>query len=441
LNRFNGFRDNKLGLVMNQKFTKIGSVKGELALPGDKSISHRAVIFSCMAEGESEIENLSNGEDVRSTLKCFSELGVTSKWENDKLIIEGKGFRNFNAPLNNLDAGNSGTTSRLLAGFLSAQPFESTLIGDESLSRRPMKRVVDPLTLMGAKFTATQNLTLPLTIHPVEKLSAVKYEMPVASAQVKSSLLLAGLHLENETCVIESEQTRNHTEVMLGLYVEEKEGKKFIYSSQKDYPSAQKYFVPSDISTAAFFIVLTILAKNSEALLRHVSLNETRTGIIKVLREMGSEIEIVNQQTSNHELFGDLIIRSSNLHPINIAKEIIPNIIDEIPILSVASVLGTGKFEIRNASELRVKESDRIAALVHNYKLLGLTVEEFPDGFSVSGTIQNENPIFESFHDHRIAMAFAILSLFLKNGGEISNFDCVKISNPKFLEQVNSLTK
>ncbi|MDP3149649.1 MAG: 3-phosphoshikimate 1-carboxyvinyltransferase [Ignavibacteria bacterium] len=426
---------------MTQEFNKIGSVNGELALPGDKSISHRAVIFSCMAEGISEIENLSNGEDVRSTLKCFSELGVTSKWEKDKLIIEGKGFKNFNAPVNNLDAGNSGTTARLLTGFLSAQPFESTLIGDESLSQRPMKRVIEPLSLMGAKFSATPKLTLPLTVHPSEKLIPITYEMPVASAQVKSSLLLAGLHLEQETCVIEAEQTRNHTEVMLGLKFEEKEGKRFIYSSLKNYPSSQNYFVPSDISSAAFFIVLTLLAKNSEVILRHVSLNETRTGVISVLKEMGANIEITNNQTSNNELYGDLIVRSSELHSIEISKEIIPNIIDEIPVLSAASVIGIGKFEIRNASELRVKESDRISALVHNYKILGLHVEEFPDGFSVSGTVQNENPIFESFHDHRIAMAFAILSMFLKNGGNISNFDCVKISNPQFLEQVKSLTK
>lgn len=426
---------------MTQEFNKIESVKGELALPGDKSISHRAVIFSCLAEGISEIENLSNGEDVRSTLKCFSELGIKSKWENDKLIIEGKGFRNFNAPVYNLDAGNSGTTARLLAGFLSAQPFESTIIGDESLSQRPMKRVIDPLSLMGAKFKATPKLTLPLTVHPSEKLIPITYEMPVASAQVKSSLLLAGLHQEEETCVIESEQTRNHTEVMLGLRVDEKEGKKLIYSSRKNYPSAQNYFVPSDISSAAFFIVLTLLVKNSEVILRHVSLNETRTGIISVLKKMGAIIEITNRQTSNNELYGDLIVRSSELHSIEIPKEIIPNIIDEIPILSVASVLGTGKFEIRNAAELRVKESDRISALVHNYKLLGLDIDEFPDGFSVSGTIQNENPIFESFLDHRIAMAFAILSMFLKNGGSISNFDCVKISNPLFLVQVESLTK
>jgi len=424
---------------MTQEFKKIGSVNGELALPGDKSISHRAVIFSCMAEGISEIENLSNGEDVRSTLKCFSELGVKSKWENGKLIIEGKGFKNFNAPLNTLDAGNSGTTARLLTGFLSVQPFQSTLIGDESLSLRPMKRVIEPLSLMGAKFSTSSKMTLPLIIHPTEKLSPINYEMPVASAQVKSSLLLAGLHLEKETCIVESEQTRNHTEVMLGLRIEEKEGKRFIYSSHKNYPSAQNYFVPSDISSAAFFIVLTILAKKSNVILRHVSLNETRTGILKVLKGMGAEIEINNQEQSNNESFGDLIVRSSELHSLEIPKEIIPNIIDEIPILSVASVIGIGKFEIRNASELRVKESDRISALVHNYKILGLDVEEFPDGFSVGGAIQNENPVFESFHDHRIAMAFAVLSMFLKNGGRLANFDCVKISNPQFLEQVNRL--
>jgi len=426
--------------IMNQSFSKIESLKGELSLPGDKSISHRAVIFSCMAEGKSEIENLSAGEDVRSTLKCFGELGVFSKWEGDKLVIEGKGCGKFKTPANPLDAGNSGTTARLLSGFLSAQNFESTLIGDSSLSRRPMKRVIEPLQLMGANFSATENLTLPMIVHPANPIKPITYEMPVASAQVKSAILLAGLHAEEETCVIESEQTRNHTEVMLRMSVEERDGKRFIYSSSKNYPTAQKYFVPSDISSAAFLMVPALLAKKSEVVLRHVSLNDTRTGIITVLKAMGGNIEIANEQKSNNEPYGDIIIKSSQLLNYDIPKEIIPNIIDEIPILSVASVLATGSFRINDAAELRVKESDRIRALAKNFKKLGLTVDESQDGFSVGGNITESSPVFESFDDHRIAMAFGILSHFLPNGGTVADFDCVKISNPGFLKQIAMLT-
>jgi 3-phosphoshikimate 1-carboxyvinyltransferase len=421
---------------MIQSFNKIDRIKGELILPGDKSISHRAVIFSCLAKGKSVIENLSEAEDVKSTAGCFAAMGCGIEWKGKKLIVEGKGLTK---PLGNLDAGNSGTTSRLLTGILAVQNFESTIIGDESLSKRPMKRVIAPLSLMGAKFEVNEAQTLPLKILPSNNLHTISYELPVASAQVKSAILLAGLHLKDETCVIEKEKSRDHTERMLNLRVEEREGKRFVYSSSKNLPVAKEYFVPSDVSTAAFFIVFALCAKNSSLTVRDICLNETRTGIITILKQMGARIEIKNKRVSSNEEYGDIYVESGKLKNVKIDAALIPSIIDEIPVLSVAGLLADGDFEIRNSSELRVKESDRIESLCYNYKMLGLTVEEFGDGFKISGAITNNRPVFESFDDHRIAMAFAILSMLLKDGGKVNNFDCVKISNPRFLEQLKRI--
>ncbi len=426
---------------MIQSFNKINNVFGELNLPGDKSISHRAVIFSSLANGKSTIKNLSDGEDVKSTMNCFASLGCDISFKNDLVIINGKGYKGFSKSKKELNANNSGTTARLLSGILIAQDFESTIIGDESLSKRPMKRIIHPLKLMGGKILPSEKDTLPLKIFPSENLNSITYELPVPSAQVKSAILLAGLHLEDETCVIENEHSRNHTEVMLNLRIENKDNKSYIYSSKKNYPELNNYFVPSDISTASFFIVLTLLSKNSSLIIKNVSLNPTRIGIIDVLKQMGANIEFNNLQSSSNELFGDIIVKSSKLHNIKIEKKIIPNIIDEIPILSVAGLFAEGDFIINNAKELRVKESDRIKSLVNNYKLLDLDVEEFEDGFSLSGRIKNYNPTFESFNDHRIAMAFSILSLLLDNGGKINNFECVKISNPNFLTQLKLIIR
>jgi 3-phosphoshikimate 1-carboxyvinyltransferase len=419
-----------------QKINEVKRVFGELRLPGDKSISHRAVMFSAMADGVSTVKNYLNSEDVNSTIDCFRKLGCEITKTDLELVIKGKGFKGFTAPETNLDAGNSGTTTRLISGILCAQEFDTTIIGDESLSQRPMKRIVDPLSEMGAKIITSDSGTLPLKIIAQEKLNPIEYDMQIASAQIKSAILIAGLHLDNDTTVIEHSRTRNHTETMLGLKVEEFEGFRKIYSSKNNYPKPNNYIVPSDISTAAFFIILALVSKNSELLLKDVLLNETRNGIIKILKLMGGKIEIENSKESGGEQLGDLRIYSSELTNIEIDEEIIPNIIDEIPILSVAGLFAKGKFVIRNAKELRFKESDRISALCSNYLKLGVTVNEFDDGFEVSGSVLNNNILVESFNDHRIAMAFSILGMLTNKEIKVNNFESVAVSNPKFLDQI-----
>jgi len=359
----------------------------------------------------------------------------------EKIVVTGKGKGGLQAPAEKLDCGNSGTTARLITGILAAQNFESTLVGDESLSLRPMKRVIDPLTLMGAKFETNDKLTLPLTILPSDDFHAIEYILPVASAQVKSCVLLGGLFLDETTTVIEKEATRNHTENLLGLDVLEKDGSRSISISSKNYPVAGIYNVPSDISTAAFFIVLASILPNSELKLNHVLLNKTRCGIISVLRDMGADISIENEKISNGESSGDLIIKSARLKNCEISSEIIANIIDEIPILSIAGLFADGNFIVRNASELRVKETDRIASVCSNLRLLGLEVNEYEDGFEVAGRIDNRSElVFDSYGDHRIAMAFGVLSVILEQGGAVKNFGAVGVSNPKFLEQLDVIS-
>jgi 3-phosphoshikimate 1-carboxyvinyltransferase len=366
-------------------------------------------------------------------------LGAAVSIKDEEIIIEGCGFKGFKNPNEELDCGNSGTTARLIAGLLAAQNFDSILIGDESLSKRPMKRVIEPLKKMGASFKLNKNFTLPLSIIPGEEISPIEYEMTVASAQVKSSILIAGLHSDKEIRVIETIQTRNHTEKMLGLPVEKIEGKIVSLSSKKFYPIADDYFIPGDISSAAFHIVLTLLAPNSELLMRNVSLNPTRIGFLEVLKKMGANISAVDIRTSCNEEYGDLIIRSSSLKNINIDSAIVPTLIDEIPILTIAGIFAEGDFVIDNVKELRVKESDRIKSICSNLKTLGLKVDEKKDGYAVYGSIKKINPVFDSFRDHRIAMSFAILSMLLERGGEVNEFGCVRISNPKFENQIKQI--
>ena len=428
---------------MVQEFNRIEKVNGELSLPGDKSISHRAVIFSAMADGVSEITNLSDGEDVNSTITCLESIGTEIERVGRSAKVRGVGFKNFKKPSVLLNAGNSGTTARLISGLLAPQNFDSVIVGDDSLSKRPMDRVIHPLKLMGANIESTVNGTLPIKIFPPEELISIDYYLPVASAQVKSAVLIAALHCDGITSVTDKYQTRDHTERMLNLetsFLSDSDGKqKVIHSSKENYPGPSSYFVPSDISTASFFIILTLLLKNSELKLADVCLNETRIGILKVLKEMGGNIEILNEKESNGESFGDIIVKSSKLKNVELKNEIIPNIIDEIPILSVAGLLAEGIFQIQNAKELRKKESDRIKSLCYNYRLLGLNADETPDGFSISGEIKNHSPIFESFDDHRIAMAFSVLSVLLKDGAKMNKFECVSISNPNFISQLKRI--
>ena len=421
---------------MRKKFDKIKQVKGELTLAGDKSISHRAVIFSAMAYGKSNIKNISLGEDVKSTQKIMEQLGAQIITNDNELNINGCGFKGFKNPELELNCGNSGTSARLIAGLLASQEFTSTLIGDESLSKRPMKRVIGPLKKMGTKFTSNENLTLPLTIKPNRRILPLKYKMPIASAQVKSAILIAGLHSDDDTVVVENFRTRNHTERMLGLPIKIIDENIISSSNKKYYPSANEYFIPGDISSAAFHIVLTLLTPNSELLLKDVSLNPTRIGFIEVLKKMGGQIIFEDIKSSSNEEYGNVIVKSSHLRNIEIDLEIISNIIDEIPILTIAGLFAEGDFVIKNATELRYKESDRINAVCSNLKSNGVDVEEFEDGYLINGTIKNLKPVFQSFNDHRIAMAFAILSMILENGGEVDGFECVNISNPQFNNQI-----
>jgi len=423
-----------------QKFEHISRVKGEISLPGDKSISHRAVMFSCLAEGKSVISNLSPGEDVKSAINCFLQLGVDITRDDNNYIINGGGFKGLNKPGRPLDAGNSGTLARLIAGILTAQNFESVIIGDSSLSSRPMKRIMVPLTSMGGKISSTPDSTLPLKIFPADKLIPIRYELPVASAQVKGAVLLAGIHLSETTTVIENFPSRDHTEKMLGLKTEAADGKYYSYVSRDNYPVSKEYSIPGDISTAVFFIILTLLTKNSELLIRNVLLNASRTGILEILRKMGGDIQLLDLKENAGEIYGDIFVRSSYLKNINLADYPVVNFIDEIPVLAAAGIFAEGDFEIRTAKELRFKESDRIKAVCENLRPTGLDIEEYEDGFSISGRVKNKSPEFTSFNDHRIAMTFGVLSSLLKDGGKVNNFECVKISNPGFLNQLNQVS-
>ncbi len=426
---------------MIQEFKKIEKVQGDLALPGDKSISHRAVMFSAMAAGESYVRNYLNSADINSTIDCFRKLGCKIEKIGSDLKIYGKGYKGFTEPKEPLDAGNSGTTTRLISGLLVAQDFKTTLIGDESLSKRPMERIVDPLNRMGAKLKTIEGGTLPLVIEPSDDLHSIEYDMKIASAQVKSAVLLAGLHLDDETVVIEHSKTRNHTETLLGLNIEEFEDSRKIFVSKNDYPQPKEYIVPSDISTAAFFIILALANPNSELRLKNVLLNETRVGILKVLEQMNAKISVENVMERSGEKSGDLLISSSSLKNIQIPKELIPNIIDEIPILSIAGIFADGQFTIHNAEELRHKESDRISAMCSNFKKLGLDCNEFDDGLEVFGEIKNSHVLIESYGDHRIAMAFSILGLLTDKKIKINNFECVAVSNPEFLNQLKIISQ
>ncbi|QQS38144.1 MAG: 3-phosphoshikimate 1-carboxyvinyltransferase [Ignavibacteriales bacterium] len=425
---------------MIQQFNQIKPFSRELELPGDKSISHRAAIFSAMAKGKSVIKNISNGEDVNSTIECLNKIGTEFSVKGNEVIVDGCGYKGFKKPFVTLYAGNSGTTARLLVGLLSVQNFYSEITGDESLLKRPMDRVIHPLKEMNAKLSLSGN-ALPIKISPADNINSIDYKMPVASAQVKTSVILSGLHSDDESKIIEPVETRDHTERMLGLTCKNSNIGKEIFFSRKDYPVHKEFYCPSDFSTASFFIVLTLLNENSELRIKNVTLNPTRTGLLNILLLMGADIKFENENIFSGEPFGDIIVKSSELKNVEVPENIIPNIIDEVPILSVAAVFAKGDFNIRGAGELRLKESDRIKSIVHNLSLLGLDIEEYEDGFSVSGTIKKTNGIFNSFGDHRIAMAFSILSLLLNSEPNVNNFECVNISNPDFIAQLSQLQR
>ncbi|MEP7037306.1 MAG: 3-phosphoshikimate 1-carboxyvinyltransferase [Acidobacteriota bacterium] len=441
------------------KIQPVNYLKGEVRLPGDKSISHRAAIFAALAEGETRIENFATSADCASTLDCLENLGVEIKRENTTIVIKGVGKTGFSKPEKELDCGNSGTTMRLLAGVLAGQSFDSVLVGDASLQLRPMKRVIEPLTQMGANIEATDNHA-PLKIYGKNPLQIINYKLPVPSAQVKSCVLLAGLNADGLTTVespkakIRIPTSRNHTELMLkffGAKIEEnfvEEGEEFIHRVSIDGNSkltAKDFEVPSDVSSAAFFLVAGSVLNDSEVVLKNVGLNQTRTAIIEVLQNFGADIEVLNKKEVCGESVGDLKVKGrENLTPKVesnlIAGELVAALIDEIPILAVFGTRLENGLEIRNAEELRVKESDRIKSVVENLRRMNATVEEFADGFRVKKSKLKGGSV-DSFGDHRIAMAFAVAALFARGETEIVDADCAKVSFPNFFDVLADIIK
>ena len=424
------------------------SINGVVTVPGDKSISHRGAIIAAMAEGESQIENFSTGADCASTLRCLRQLGVEIEQCGTTVRVKGVGKVGFQKPDVPLDCGNSGTTMRLLAGVLGGQRFESVLTGDDSLCRRPMNRVIEPLSLMGAAIDSKDG-EAPLTIQGRNPLNAISYTLPVASAQVKSCILLAGLNTAGKTIVIEPSQTRDHTERMLqalGVRIEVSklnEGRNLSVLGESQL-SGREINVPSDISGAIFFIVAAACLDGSTLELPNVGINPTRTAIIDVLRELGVEIDVSDPSESCGEpastlrVSGRVVPAGDKSQKISGGK--VAEIIDEIPILAVFGTQIDGGIEIRDASELRLKESDRIAAVVENLRRMGADVEEFDDGLRV-GRSNLVGAEVDSFGDHRIAMAFAVAGLFANGNTTIKHPECADISFPGFYELLESVVQ
>ncbi len=408
---------------------------GETHIPGDKSISHRAVMLASLAEGESEVRGFLPSSDCEATLSAFQNMGVLfDRVDATNIRINGVGLGGLREPGNVLDMGNSGTAMRLMAGILCGQKFSSSLIGDASLSKRPMQRIQIPLKEMGADITSEKNYTPPLVIHPVNHLNSIQYELPVPSAQVKSCVLLAGLFAQGKTCVTEKAITRDHTERMLQSFAYPIEVARNTICLQGHCKlRAGSINVPGDLSSAAFLIVAALISKYAELTIRKVGINPTRDGFIKILREMGARIEILNQTYFGKEPVADIVVHNSELHGINIPLDLIANSIDEFPILFIAAACAKGVTNLSGAQELRVKESDRLTTMAIGLQALGIEVMEKPDGIIINGG-QFQGGEIDSGGDHRIAMAFAMASICAK--GDIIVRDTVNVATsfPNFVE-------
>lgn len=404
------------------------SLKGEIIIPSDKSISHRAVILTSLAKGKSVIKNFSKGQDPLSTLKLCHNLGIDYEFKED-LIITSTG--KFSPPATELDCGNSGTTMRFMAGILSGQNFNSTLIGDESLSNRPMKRIIEPLTLMGADITSNE-FRAPLCIRG-KKLHSIDYVSKLASAQVKSCILLAGLNCEEKTTFTEPFISRNHTERMLKFMGANISINGNTTTIQKSELKPQTIEICGDISSAAYFIAAGLIVPNSEIILKNVGINPTRTGILEVVEKMGGNIEILDLRTISGEEVGDIKISYSELKACTIQGEIIPKLIDELPVIAVLATQAEGTTIIKDAQDLRNKESDRIKAVVNELKKIGADIEETPDGFIINGKTHLKGGCeVETYHDHRLAMSLYVAGLICPNPISINEFEWVNISFPEF---------
>jgi len=411
-----------------------GKMAGSIRVPGDKSISHRSIILSSIAEGVSHISGFLEGEDSLNTLKAFQAMGVNIERNSEQIIVQGVGLHGLKKPSDKLDMGNSGTAMRLLLGLLAGQNFDSVLTGDESLSRRPMKRVINPLQIMGANIQSEKGGTAPLSIRGNQEIQAIEYDLPMASAQVKSCILLAGLYASGETVVREPAPTRDHSERMLrgfGCEITTNRGEIRLQGLQT--LRATDIDVPADISSAAFFMVAASIAKGSELTLEHVGVNPTRTGVIDILQLMGADITLSRQKDVGGEPVADITIRSAKLKGIVIPEELVPLAIDEFPVLFVAAACAEGETLLTGAEELRVKESDRIQVMADGLNVLGIYAEATADGICIQGGVFDGGEI-ESQGDHRIAMAFSVAALRAQSAIKINNCANVNTSFPGFVK-------
>ena len=429
---------------MNLTSTNINSLNGEIICPGDKSISQRILILGSLLNCDIEISGFLDADDPNSTLNALNEIGASIKKIGSKVILC-KRESPFIKPSKNLDLGNSGTGMRLMIGLISGLGVNATLVGDSSLSKRPMLRVIKPLKEMGAKIQSNEG-KCPIEIIESNISSEFEYKMPIASAQVKSSLILASLSSNNSITIIEPKITRDHTERMIEYFKGDikygnDENKGLIKLNSKNLIPREPYNIVGDFSSASFIIVAALISPESEVIIKNVGLNPTRNGLLKVLALMGADIEIKNVKNICNEESGDILVRSSNLNGVDIPEDIIPNIIDEIPILSIAAAFAEGTTNINNAAELRVKESDRINAIAEGLKKLNINHEVFDDGLSITGTngFVDTSEKINSFDDHRIAMSFLIAGIRSKNGVRVKNCKNIETSFPHFKDIMNSL--
>jgi 3-phosphoshikimate 1-carboxyvinyltransferase len=432
-------------------------ITGELSVPGDKSISHRSIMFGALAEGSTEITGFLESGDCLSTIECFKKMGIQIEHSMRPMngvpliTVHGKGLRGLGAPYSTLYTGNSGTTTRLMSGILAAQSFETMITGDASIEKRPMGRIIKPLTAMGANITSARgNDCAPLVIKPVNKIKGIAYHSPVASAQVKSAIILAGLYTDADTVVYEPALSRNHTELMLRAFGADIHNEVNVYGSATAvlHPGlplhGMKINVPGDISSAAYFIAAALLVPDSELLIRNVGINPTRAGIINILRQMGADIQEFNRDDSI-EPKADLLVRYSELHGnangrFEIGGKDIPTMIDEIPIMAVIAASANCETVIKDAAELKVKESNRIDTVVDNLKRMGCDIEATDDGMIIHGGKPLHGADIDTCNDHRIAMSFAIASLIAEGTTRIIDDHCVGISYPTFFNDLNKVT-
>ena len=426
---------------LEQRISPARRLSGEVLLPGDKSVSHRYAMLSAIAEGSSHLHNYSSGADCQSTLACLRSLGVEWTKKQNTVEIQGRGLNGLQAPTETLDAGNSGSTIRMLSGILAAQPFQTRIGGDESLSKRPMGRIMAPLAEMGANIQATDGRYPPLEISG-GPLRAIDYTLPVASAQVKSCILFAGLYADGTTTVRESIRTRDHTELALREFGADVTTRKGVISVEgKPTLKGRELLVPGDLSSAAFYLVAAMIVPNSNVSLRAVGLNPTRASLVDFLVGVGAEIRIPKIEQIGGELVGSLDVKTGAIRGGLIEKELTAALIDEIPVLAVLGAMSEEGLTVRDASELRVKETDRIATVAENFRRMGVSMEETPDGFHIPGKQRFRAAKLDSFGDHRIAMAFSVAALAADGECVIDNAEAASVSYPEFYDTLRSITQ